>query len=74
MEIRMKTLMSGPDGSRHPGEVCTVEADEAEMLIKAGYAEPAEAEKITPGEQADEAEEAPEPAEAEKGNRKGKGK
>jgi hypothetical protein len=39
MEIRMKTLMAGPNGSRHPGERCTVEADEAEMLINGGYAE-----------------------------------
>lgn len=69
MKIRMNTLMSGPNGTRHPGEVCIVEADEAEMLVKAGYAEPAEAEKV-----ADDAEEPTaedEPAEAEKGNRKG---
>ena len=72
MEIRMKTLMAGPNGSRHPGEKCTVSAEEAEMLIAGGYAEPAEAEKV-----ADEAEETTadaESAEAEKGNRKGKGK
>lgn len=74
MEIRMKTLMAGPNGSRHPGEKCTVSAEEAEMLIAGGYAEPAEAEKVdeTPAEETTA--EADEPAEAEKGNRKGKGK
>lgn len=63
MKIRMKTLMSGPNGTRHPGEVCIVEADEAEMLVKAGYAEPADPEKIDAS--------AEEAAESEKGNRKG---
>lgn len=67
MKIRMNTLMSGPNGTRHPGEVCTVEADEAEMLVKAGYAEPAEAEKGAEEIAAEEAD----PAETEKGNRKG---
>lgn len=67
MKIRMNTLMSGPNGTRHPGEVCIVEADEAEMLVKAGYAEPAETDKNTEEIAAEEAE----PAEAEKGNRKG---
>lgn len=52
MEIRMKTLMAGPNGSRHPGETCTVSADEAEMLINGGYAEPAD-----DGKKAAEAEE-----------------
>lgn len=74
MKIRMNTLMSGPNGTRHPGEVCIVEADEAEMLVKAGYAESAEAEKAEAEKVADEAEETTadaESAEAEKGNRKG---
>lgn len=69
MEIRMKTLMAGPNGTRHPGETCTVSAEEAEMLIGGGYAEPAEAEKV--GNAAEEATAEAEPAEAEKVNRKG---
>lgn len=66
MKIRMNTLMSGPNGTRHPGEVCVVEADEAEMLVKAGYAESAEAENAEAEKVSDA-----ESAEAEKGNRKG---
>ncbi len=69
MEIRMKTLMSGPAGTRHPGDTCTVSSEEAEMLIGGGYAEPAEAEKVA--DVAEEATAEAEPAEAEKGNRKG---
>lgn len=70
MEIRMKTLMAGPSGTRHPGETATVSADEAEILVAGGYAEPVDAEKT-----AEEATAEPgEPADAEKGNRKGKGK
>lgn len=56
MEIRMKTLMAGPHGSRHPGETCTVSADEAEMLINAGYAEPADDGKKSDGEKTEQAE------------------
>lgn len=40
MEIRMKTLMAGPSGTRHPGEVHDVSAKEAEMLVAGGYADP----------------------------------
>lgn len=69
MKIRMNTLMSGPNGTRHPGEVCIVEADEAEMLVKAGYAESAESPLVA--EEAEETTAEDEPAEAEKGNRKG---
>ena len=39
MEIRMKTLMAGPNVTRHPGETCVVSAEEGEMLVKGGYAE-----------------------------------
>lgn len=56
MKIRMNTLMSGPNGTRHPGEVCIVEADEAEMLVKAGYAEPADDGKKSDGEKTEQAE------------------
>lgn len=74
MEIRMKTLMAGPSGTRHPGETATVSADEAEMLIAGGYAEPVDAEKVDEKTAEEAAAESDEPAEAEKGNRKGKGK
>lgn len=69
MKIRMNTLMSGPNGTRHPGEVCIVEADEAEMLIGGGYAESAESEKVADAAEEPTAED--ESAEAEKGGRKG---
>ena len=58
MEIRMKTTMAGPNGSRHPGEKCTVSAEDAEMLISAGYADPAE-----DGKKAEQATEEADPAE-----------
>lgn len=74
MEIRMKTLMAGPNGSRHPGEKCTVSAEEAEMLIAGGYAEPVDAEKVDEKTAEEATAESGEPADAEKGNRKGKGK
>ncbi len=70
MEIRMKTLMAGPHGSRHPGEKCTVSAEEAEMLINGGYAEP-----VDDGKKAEEATEAEQPAEpADEGKKAGKKK
>lgn len=71
MEIRMKTLMAGPSGTRHPGEKATVSAEEAEMLIAGGYAESVEAEKGT-AESADKDD--AESVEAEKPGRKGKSK
>ena len=70
MKIRMNTLMSGPNGTRHPGEVCIVEADEAEMLIGGGYAEPVEAEKVADAVGETTAED--EPAEADKGRKGGR--
>lgn len=39
MKIRMKTLMAGPRGVRHPGEVCTLPQEEAAMLVEFGFAE-----------------------------------
>jgi len=42
MEIRMKTIMVGPNVSRHPGERCVVSAEEGELLVKGGYAEAVE--------------------------------
>lgn len=42
MEIRMKTIMVGPTVSRHPGERCTVSAEEGALLVKGGYAEAVE--------------------------------
>lgn len=69
MEIRMKTLMSGPAGTRHPGETCTVSSEEAEMLINGGYAEPAE-----DGKKAEEASEAEQQAEHAEDGKKAGGK
>lgn len=43
MKIKMKTLMSGPNGTRHPDQICTVGEDiekkEAKQLLDGGYAE-----------------------------------
>ena len=39
MEIRMRTLMAGPNSTRHPGEVCVVTAEEGEMLVCTGHAD-----------------------------------
>lgn len=42
MKIKMLSLMAGPGGTRHPGQVCTVGEDvtaaEAKQLIAGGYA------------------------------------
>lgn len=38
-QIRMKTLMAGPNGVRHPGEVCMISPEEAAVLIDGDYAE-----------------------------------
>lgn len=56
MKIRMKTLMAGPTVVRHPGEVCVVAPDEAEMLVAAGYAEVVEPDEIRAEEPAKESE------------------
>ena len=70
MEIRMRTLMAGPNGSRHPGEKCTVSAEEAEMLINAGYADPAE-----DGKKAEESDvDKPDPADPAEDGKKAGGK
>jgi hypothetical protein len=39
IEVRMKTISSGPLGARHPGEVYPVPDSEARELVKGGYAE-----------------------------------
>ena len=39
MKIKMITLMAGPNGSRMPGKIYDVPAQEAETLIAGGYAE-----------------------------------
>ena len=70
MKIRMNSLMAGPNGTRHPGEVCVVSADEAEMLVSAGYAEAVEAEKAA----AETADKDAEAVEAEKSTNTSKGK
>lgn len=44
MKIKMKSLMAGPDGTRHPGEVVDVDAMEGKALVSAGYAEEVTAE------------------------------
>ena len=55
MEIRMKTLSSGPNGTRHPGETCIVSPEEGEMLVAGGFAEalqkPPEVRDMFPAEQ-----------------------
>lgn len=38
-QIRMKTLMAGPNGVRHPGEICMIGPEEAAVLVDGGYAE-----------------------------------
>lgn len=73
MEIRMKTLMAGPSGTRHPGEKATVSAEEAEMLIAGGYAESVDGEKASDkpaDETAAEGIEAPADKPSRKGTRK----
>lgn len=40
MKIRMKTLMCGPSGTAMPGEVIDRPLQEAEALVKGGFAEP----------------------------------
>ena len=59
MKIRMNTLMAGPHGVRHPGEVCIVSEEEAEMLVSTGHAEAVEeAKEETPQLDAEAVEEA----------------
>jgi hypothetical protein len=38
-EIKMKSISSGPEGSRHIGQKVTVPKHEAAALVKGGYAE-----------------------------------
>jgi len=39
----MQTLMAGPSGTRHPGEIHDLSAKEAAMLVDGGYAVAVEA-------------------------------
>ncbi len=38
MKILMKTIMCGPQGNAHPGEVLDVEHDEVHPLVTGGFA------------------------------------
>ncbi len=38
-EIRLKTIMAGPDGVLHPGQVVSMEDAQADDLVEGGYAE-----------------------------------
>ncbi len=40
MKIRMKALMCGPSGTAAPGDVIDRPQQEAEALVKGGFAEP----------------------------------
>jgi hypothetical protein len=42
MQIRLKTLMAGPEGVFGPGSVIDLDIEQAEALVTAGYAEPLE--------------------------------
>ena len=42
MQIKMKTLLAGPGGIRHPGQVYEVSKKEGKALIEAGAAEAVE--------------------------------
>lgn len=59
MKVQMKTIMCGPDGTGHPGQVVDVDDDRAIALVEGGYAEFIEEAKeaVLPAETA----EAPEP-------------
>ncbi len=48
MKIRLKTLMAGPEGVFPPGSVIEDSAEEAEMLIAGGFAEPLDAAPVMP--------------------------
>ena len=39
MKVRMRTLMAGPQGVFPPGSIVELDADDAEVLVSAGYAE-----------------------------------
>lgn len=39
MQIRMKTVMAGPEGTRHPGQIVEVSVREGEALVSGGFAE-----------------------------------
>jgi hypothetical protein len=38
MKVKMLTLSAGPDGTRQPGKVYLVSADEGKVLVDGGYA------------------------------------
>lgn len=40
MKVKLRTLMAGPDGCHHPGDIIEVTAAQAEDLISNGYGEP----------------------------------
>lgn len=40
MRVRMKTIMAGPRGGAHPGDLVDVADAHGEELIKRGFAEP----------------------------------
>ena len=42
MKVKMIACMAGTDFVRNPGDCCEVDDDEAERLIEAGFAEPAD--------------------------------
>ena len=39
MQVRMKTMMAGPDGCAASGQIITLSAEEAAQLIAGNYAE-----------------------------------
>lgn len=47
LKVRMKTIYAGPEGTCQPGKTIDLEKEEAQSLVKAGYAEHAPAEKKT---------------------------
>lgn len=40
MAVRLLTLLAGPEGVFHPGEVLQLSDEAAQQLVRAGYAEP----------------------------------
>lgn len=62
MQIKMKTLLAGPGGIRHVGQVYEVSKKEGKALIEAGAAEEAE---VNEAAAANETVQAPKPQKAE---------
>lgn len=44
MRVKLKTLMAGPEGSAHPGQILDLPADRAQALVAGGYADAMEPE------------------------------